>query len=175
MVNASGRQVPGMITREPEFDDALRHPGWPTGFEPATSWTTTRRSNRAELRPPCVSQRDQILDDPRPVPRIHRDRSARSVLACSAPGRIRTLGQELRRLLLCPLSYGGERMPPAFAVPGTGYLVPGVRSKVTAATPAPCATRATFVLQRMGLWRPALTAHNVRGREAARMTSNPAG
>ena len=70
--------------------------GWPTGLEPATSWTTTRRSNRAELRPPCC-----------PTGTAPAERSVPPGTD-GAPGRIRTLGQELRRLLLCPLSYGGS-------------------------------------------------------------------
>ena len=43
----------------------------------------------------------------------------------SAPGRIRTLGQELRRLLLCPLSYGGGvgAAAPTYDVRRTTYNV----------------------------------------------------
>ena len=33
--------------------------GRPTGFEPATSWTTTRCSNLAELRPPWTEEPKQ--------------------------------------------------------------------------------------------------------------------
>jgi hypothetical protein len=31
--------------------------GWLTGFEPATSWATAKRSNQAELQPPPIEWR----------------------------------------------------------------------------------------------------------------------
>src|ERR687891_93734 len=62
VIDATGRsptrecrlcRVPFVAGDDPIYPDNQDR-GRPTGFEPATSWTTTRCSNHAELRPPWV-------------------------------------------------------------------------------------------------------------------------
>jgi hypothetical protein len=76
---------------------------FPQGYAKRNSlfYRGTRLNNLGvQLRP--QSDRDYLRKTQKRVP---RDNVARS--ASGAPGRIRTCGQDIRRVLLYPLSYGG--------------------------------------------------------------------